>query len=216
MKIATAGTGKMAKALARRWAEAGHAVCLGSRDADKARSAADEIGHGVLGATNDDAMAAADVAFWTIRGVYPTQVLDDVSPLAGKLVLDCNNSVIPEGFAFDPIETSLAESLQADVPDARVVKFVNTIAAEAFNHPADRLRTMNVTCYLAGDDPDARELAADLAEDVGLQPLDCGPLRHARLVEGLGDFVRWVMIGLDHGLYTAISTFPIPEPETAA
>ena len=26
-------------------------------------------------------------------------------------------------------------------------------------------------------------------------PIDCGPLRRARLIEGLGDFIRYLLIG---------------------
>ncbi|MEO0586109.1 MAG: NAD(P)-binding domain-containing protein [Planctomycetota bacterium] len=215
MKIATIGTGSMAKALGLRWAQAGHDVWFGSRDASKAESVASGIGHGARGGENQAVAAIADVIFYTVRGVYPSTVLDDASVLSGKVVLDCNNFDIPSNFDYDPITISLAEQLQADVPDANVVKFANTMAAQVFDHAPERLAELNVTGYVAGDDDQARATAVRLASDVGLTPHDCGTLLQARLLEGLANFIRFVLIGQQRGPFMSISTLQLPEPQTS-
>jgi predicted dinucleotide-binding enzyme len=44
-----------------------------------------------------------------------------------------------------------------------------------------------------------------LAEEIGFVPVDSGVLRNARLLEGLGDFIRLIMIGQQQGSYATIS-----------
>ena len=46
------GTGEQGRGLALRWAQAGHTVVIGSRDAQRAAAGAAELGHGVTGAAN--------------------------------------------------------------------------------------------------------------------------------------------------------------------
>jgi predicted dinucleotide-binding enzyme len=42
-----------------------------------------------------------------------------------------------------------------------------------------------VTIPLVGDDRAAKEVIGTLAREIGLEAVDVGPLRHARIVEGL-------------------------------
>ncbi|MEM8676333.1 MAG: hypothetical protein AAGF83_21080 [Cyanobacteria bacterium P01_G01_bin.67] len=52
-----------------------------------------------------------------------------------------------------------------------------------------------------------------LAADLGFAPVDCGELRFARLLEGLGDFIRYLIIGQKLGSYTTISIDTLPEAD---
>ena len=38
---------------------------------------------------------------------------------------------------------------------------------------------------IVGDDREAKALVATLAREIGLEAVDVGPLRHARIIEGL-------------------------------
>jgi hypothetical protein len=54
-----------------------------------------------------------------------------------------------------------------------------------------------------------------LAAEIGFTPLDCGELRNARMVEGLGDFIRFISIGQLQNPYATISVKPFPQPRTS-
>ena len=55
------GTGEQGRGLARRFAMAGHPVIIGSRSYDRARASAQEVGHGICGLANRDAIREADL-----------------------------------------------------------------------------------------------------------------------------------------------------------
>jgi predicted dinucleotide-binding enzyme len=131
MKIGIIGSGNMGRSLGILWAE-GHQVFFGARDAAKGLSVADFAGHDTQGGTNDEAAAFGDVLLYTVRGVNPAEVLSSTDVLSGKILIDCNNFEIPEGFAYPPIVQSLAEKLATEVPNARVVKAFNTFSQEVF------------------------------------------------------------------------------------
>lgn len=50
-----------------------------------------------------------------------------------------------------------------------------------------------------------------LAEEIGFSAVDCGPLRSARMIEGLGDFIRFMIGGMQLGPYATISVNKLPE-----
>ena len=216
MKIGIIGTGNMGRPLGILWAEQGHDVFFGARDAGKAEAAAHLAGRGAGHGTNDEAASFGEAVFYSARGIDPAEVLTDVRVLDGKTVIDANNGPIPDGFAYAPITVSLAEALQAQIPAARVVKAFNTMSQETFELAPEPLRRQHVSVFVAGDDAAARRTVMGLAEQIGFVPVDCGGLRNARLIEGLGDFIRFVMIGQGQGAYTALSVHPLPQPQGAA
>ncbi|MDM9384330.1 NAD(P)-binding domain-containing protein [Chlorogloeopsis sp. ULAP01] len=210
MKIGIVGSGNMGRSLGILWAEQGHQVFFGSRDAEKGKAVAKLAERGTQGGTNDEAIAFADVILWTARGIMPRKLLSNPEVLNGKIVIDCNNQEIPEGFAYPPIVESLAEKLAKDVPNARVVKAFNTMAQEVFELAPEPLRDYGVSVFVAGDDGQARKTVMQLAKEIGFVPIDSGILRNARLVEGLGDFIRLIIIGQQQGAYATISVNILP------
>ncbi len=215
MKIATIGTGNMARSLGILWAEKGHQVFFGSRDPDKGKSIAKNACNATQGGTNEEAAGFGDVIFYSIRDVMPSTVLSSTNVLSGKILIDCNNREIPEGFAFEPIlDKSLAEKLAADVPNAHVVKAFNTFAQEVFELSPEPLKEYNVSCFICGDNEQAKKTVMSLAEEIGFAAIDCGPLRTARMVEGLGDFIRFMIGGMKLGPYATISVNQLPEAKT--
>ena len=210
MKIGILGSGNMGRSLGILWAEQKHEVFFGSRTAEKGQAVAESAGNNTQGGTNDEAAAFGDVLLYTIRGVNPAEVLTSVDVLDGKILIDCNNYEIPENFAYPAIEYSLAEKLAEQVPQARVVKAFNTMAQEVFELSPQPLQEYNVSVFVAGDDEDARKIVMSLAADLGFVPVDCGELRFSRLLEGLGDFIRYLIIGQKLGSYTTISIETLP------
>ena len=145
----------------------------------------------------------------------PTSVLSSTEVLSGKVLIDCNNREIPEGYAFEPIlGESLAEKLAADVPNAHVVKAFNTFAQEVFELSPEPLKEYNVSCFICGENEQAKKTVMSLAQEIGFSPIDCGSLRNARMVEGLGDFIRLAIGGMQLGPYATISINKLPEAQT--
>mgnify|MGYP003471077496 FL=1 len=213
MKIGILGSGNMGRSLGILWAEQEHEVFFGSRTVEKGKAIAESAGNNTQGGTNDEAAAFGMVLLYTIRGMNPAEVLTSIDILNGKILIDCNNYDIPENFAYSPIEISLAEKLASEVPHARVVKAFNTMAQEVFELSPQPLQGYNVSVFVAGDDTEARKTVMNLAQDIGFAPVDCGELRFARLLEGLGDFIRYLMIGQNLGAYATISVATLPEAQ---
>jgi NADPH-dependent F420 reductase len=185
------GTGPQGKGLAYRFARHGHRVVLGSRAADRAEAAAEEIAArlpdaDVTGTANADAAVGADVVVLAV----PYDGHDDLvtslgDALAGKVVLSCVN---PLGFdkqgpyGLDVPGGSAAETAAALVPDARVVGAFHHVSAPTLWGDADYLDHEDV--LVCGDDVEAKQVAIELARAVtGRDGVDAGRLRIARQLE---------------------------------
>lgn len=211
MKIGIIGSGNMGRSLGLLWAEQGYEVFFGARTAEKGRSVAEFAKHGTQGGTNDEAAVFGDILLYSARGVDPAEVLTSTAILTGKILIDPNNWAIPEGFAYEPIAKSLAETLAEQVPQAIVVKAFNTMAQEVFEIPTAELAKHKVSVFVASDDTTAKQTVMQLATDIGFNAIDSGVLRNARMLEGLGDFIRFIIIGQQQGGYATISVNVLPE-----
>jgi len=109
----------MGRALGLRWARNGHSVLFGSRDPAKAKAVAETAATDARPGTFADAAAFGEVVLWTIREPLPSAVLGRSDALAGKILIDCNNSEIPPDFRFPPPIPSLAERIAVDAVGAR-------------------------------------------------------------------------------------------------
>ena len=214
MNVGIVGCGNMGRTLGRLWARAGHEVAFGSRDRMKAGAAAAAArGSAPTWAGRpDDAAAFGDAVLYTVGNVLPRNVLDEPRNLAGKIVIDCTNSDLFGLDVADPLASigsphgpSLAERLAEDVPGARVVKAFNTIPAQVLALGRKVLTPHRISAFVCSDDVEAKAVVGDLAEDLGLVAVDSGGLQRARLVETVGDFVRYQIIAMRHGPLATIS-----------
>jgi NADPH-dependent F420 reductase len=177
------GTGPFGRALAARLIALGEDdVVIGSRDAERAQAAADELGGGT-GATNEDAVRGADLA---VLAVNADAALDMAGAISGRLGMTPLLSVASmlqfskSGVRPDPDRRSLAERVQ-ELVDAPVVAGLHSIAAA--NLAAE---TPDEDAFVCGDDADAKALALELAAKlVAGRALDAGPLAGARTLEGM-------------------------------
>jgi NADPH-dependent F420 reductase len=184
------GTGKEGAGLALRWAAAGRAVVIGSRDAERARVKAGELaaaapGAKIAGAANADAAAQGDVVVIALPAQGLATTLPPLAPACrGKVVV---STVVPLDFAGPRLFTpppagSSAEEIQALLPGARVVAGFHHIAAAELvetTHPID------CDLLLCGDDAAAKETVAELGRAMGLRALDVGRLSNAGPLEGI-------------------------------
>jgi NADPH-dependent F420 reductase len=184
--IAMIGTGNVGAALGRRFAEHGHTIFYGSRDPSAAdvRELVTATG-GSVALTQAEAAARADIVVLAVPSTAAEAVVRGLGDLRGKIVVDPTNPRVmaADGFADYPRDGSTAERIAALAPGAHVVKAFNTLGSETMFDPS--VAGGPVTLPLVGDDRAAKERVAVLARQIGLEAVDVGPLRHARIVEGL-------------------------------
>ena len=187
------GTGPQGKGLGYRFAKHGHTVVLGSRAAEKALAAADEVNARlssptVTGAANADACAEADVVLLAV----PYDGHDDLVvtlPLAGKTVISCVNPLAfdkqgPHGRVIDGGEGSAAESAQRIAAEATVVGAFHHVSAKNLWSDEEYLDHEDV--LVCGDSAEGKAVAIELARSVtGRDGIDSGKLRLARQLEPL-------------------------------
>ncbi|MBA3553000.1 MAG: NADPH-dependent F420 reductase [Actinobacteria bacterium] len=183
MQIAIIGSGNVGKALAGSFVRAGHQVNLSASDPENARAAAQDTGASAAD-SNTAAVEGADAVVLAV----PYQAVEDVleeldGSLAGKVLIDTTNRVNPAdpGSVLDG--TSASEQIQALAPSARVVKAFNTVFASRMTEPS--VDDVQLDCYVAGDDEEAKRSVLELAGSIGFQPIDAGPLSMARVLEGM-------------------------------
>jgi NADPH-dependent F420 reductase len=185
--IAMIGTGNVGAALGRRFAENGHKVIYGSRNPSAAdvRELVAATGNGAAAVAPAEAAREADIVVLAVPWTAAEDVVRGLGNLSGKIVVDPTNPrvVASDGFVDYPIEDSNAERIAKLAPGAQVVKAFSTLGAETMLDPS--LARGPVTVPIVGDDRAAKERVATLAREIGLEAVDVGPLRHARIIEGL-------------------------------
>lgn len=178
MRIGIIGTGRMGTGFAR-LLSGSHEVRMGSRDVEKARQAATEVG-AVGGGTYEEVARDAEVLFLTVPWTGVEETLPLLGDVTGTVVVDVVNPYV--GGRVEPLgDTSTAEEIQLRLPGARVVKGWNHVYSANLERP--RIDGTPSTVILAGDDDAAKETVSQLARDMGFEPWDGGGLRAARALE---------------------------------
>ncbi|MEW2492010.1 NADPH-dependent F420 reductase [Streptomyces nodosus] len=182
------GTGPQGKGLAYRLARAGQKVIIGSRAAERARAAAEEIGHGVEGADNAEAARRSDLVIVAVPWEGHGDTLRSLrAELAGKLVVDCVN---PLGFdkkgayALKPEEGSAAEQAAALLPESRVAAAFHHLSAVLLQDAG--VEEIETDVMVLGEERADVEIVQALAGRIpGMRGVFAGRLRNAHQVESL-------------------------------
>lgn len=202
MNLLILGAGNMGSALARRFAAAGHAIRLAATSLDKARRVA-----GAMPDTTavDAAGSAADVDVVVLATPFDSAVeaLRGAGPLAGKIVVDVTNPLTADYAGLTVGHTtSAAEEIAKAFPQAEIVKAFNTLFAQVLADGA-RFGDAIAPTFVASDSARAKATAAALAESIGFDVIDAGPLRNARYLEPLAGLN--IHLGHGAGLGTGIA-----------
>lgn len=187
MTIAVIGTGRVGGALGPRLAELGHRVVYGTREPQRedVQALVAATGDGTRAALPGEAAHAADwIVLATPHSAMPA-VSEAIGDVSGKLIIDVTNALVPadDGLMKLADSGSAGEAWQAAKPDAKVVKAFSTVGYHVMADPA--AAGGPVTTLLIGDDADAKATVASLAESLGFETMDVGPMRNARYLEGL-------------------------------
>jgi 8-hydroxy-5-deazaflavin:NADPH oxidoreductase len=181
MRVAiVGGTGAFGRALAKRLQEIGKdEVLVGSRDAERAKATAAELG--VTGGTNADMVADADLVVLAVKSDATLATASELADAIGKTPLLCVASDLrftPGGVLPGRHQGSLAEEV-ARIVRGPVASGLQSFAAANLveGDPGDAL--------VCGGDDRAKELSLELAGRVAERAIDVGPLENSRALEGM-------------------------------
>lgn len=184
--VSIIGAGNMGPAIAAIAAKGGASVQLLARDAEKARIAAADVGAQATSGVIGDALSGDIVVL-----ALPYPAVSDVisayrAQLDGKVIVDITN---PLDFStFDslvvPADSSAAQLIAAELPNASVLKAFNTTFAATL--ASGKVGDQPTTVLIAGDDESAKQSLSGVLEAGGVSTLDAGALKRARELEALG------------------------------
>ena len=182
MRIGVIGAGRIGGNAARLWAQAGHELMLSySRDPAKLEAQAAEIG--ARAGTPAEAAAFGDVVMLSVPWTRIDDVLREIGPLDGKIVVDTTNQFGPAGLEPLPEGRTAAQVNQARMPGARYTKAFNTLTAGFQAESAGRTGPDRVAMFLTGDDAGAKAVVAGLIDDAGFTAIDVGGTADAAIME---------------------------------
>jgi len=186
-RIAIIGTGNVGSALGQRFAELGHTIIYGSRNAQRPDVVALVAisGPNASATTQQEAAEQADVIVLAVPADIVESLTRELGDLSGKVVIDPTNPriIADDGLRDYPFHDSNAERIQAIAPGAFVVKAFSTLGFYTMLDPT--LAESPVSIPIAGNHADAKRIVAELTAGIGLVPIDVGPLRYAHVIEGL-------------------------------
>jgi NADPH-dependent F420 reductase len=186
------GTGPQGRGLARRFAQAGLTVVIGSRGAEKGAATAAELaeatGGAITGTDNPSAAEAGDVVLVVVPWEGHDSLLESLkAALAGKVVVDCVN---PLGFdkqgpfALKVEEGSATEQAAAILTESTVVGAFHNVSATLLEDP--EVESIDTDVLVLGDEREATDLVQALADAIpGMRGVYGGRRRNAHQVEAL-------------------------------
>ena len=198
------GTGPAGTGLALRWARAGEAIILGSRDAQRAQEAADKIKEKagsqarVSGMENSAACAVADLLVLTVPFEGQATLLKQLKPAIrpGSILIDATVALAAGvgGRASRTLgvwQGSSAQQAAELVPKGvSVVAAFHNLSAELLNGD----EALDCDVIVCSDDPQAAQLTRALVAKIpGVRAIDGGKLENARVLEQ----ITALLIGLN-------------------
>jgi 8-hydroxy-5-deazaflavin:NADPH oxidoreductase len=201
-----AGTGPAGTGLALRWARAGEAVIIGSRDVARAQQTAEAIrkragaNAQVSGMKNSAACGVSDLLVLTVPFASQADLLKQLKPAirAGSILIDATVPLAASvgGRASRILgiwQGSAAQQTAELVPKGvSVVAAFHNVSADVLN--SDKNEAVDCDVIVCSDDPNATQIAMELATKIaGVRAIDGGKLENARIVEQ----ITALLIGLN-------------------
>jgi predicted dinucleotide-binding enzyme len=192
MKVGILGSGVVGRALGAGFVKHGYDTMLGTRDPQK--SDVQEWVRETAGAragTFEQAARHGELVVLAVLGRIAGSVIElaGAENLAGKTVIDATNPLSDEPpvngvlkYTTGPNE-SRGEWIQAQLPDAHVVKAFNSVGNALMVNPHFSQGTP--TMFLCGNDDGAKAQVSAIVRQFGWEPYDCGSIVSARALEPL-------------------------------
>jgi NADPH-dependent F420 reductase len=196
------GTGDLGTGLARRWAQAGYQVIIGSRTEDKAVTAANDLRaimeeRGIesvnVGAMdNVSAASAANIVAMTVPFAHHSSTLESVKDaLQGKILIDVTVPLVPPKVARVQMPEGgsagqIAQQLLGE--EVRVVSAFQNVAA----HHLQEGHGMECDVLVCGNSKDARAEVIGLVEAAGMRGLHGGSINNSVAAESLTSLLIFI------------------------
>jgi NADPH-dependent F420 reductase len=182
-------TGKLGRALARRWSKAGLRVLIGSRSAEAAQATAAalgaEVGREIGCGANPDVAEQADLIVITVPWAAQADTLESIKPVvAGRIVVDTTVPLVPPKVMRVQLPAEGCAALRAQSilgAAVNVVSAFHNVAA----HKLATDDTIDCDVMVFGDDRTARQRIVQLAQAAGLRGLHGGALANSAAAEAL-------------------------------
>jgi NADPH-dependent F420 reductase len=199
------GTGSFGRALAGRLRALGEDVYIGSRDAERARERALELG--VQGGTNEDVVRGADLVVLATKSNAALETATSLADAIGETPVLCVASDLrftDTGIVPGLDEGSLAENLSRLI-SAPIASGLQTVSAIDLSGPDPP----DQDALICGDDLAAKELALELAGRlVGGRAIDVGPLANSRALEGMTAVI--LNVNREYGIHAGLRITGLP------
>ncbi len=192
MKIAVLGTGMVGDSIGTKLVSLGHEVMMGSRTEKNEKAVAwqKKAGAKAMVGTFSQAAKFGELVFNCTQGVHSIEVLKSagVDNLKSKILIDISNALdfskgMPPTLAICNTE-SLAEKIQAEFPETKVVKTLNTLNCQLMVEPGKLKGDHDL--FMSGNDKDAKQKVLELLKSFGWKSvIDLGDITTARGTEML-------------------------------
>ena len=206
------GTGDLGTGLARRWAQAGYQVIIGSRTLEKAQAAVADLrevmaerGVGsvtVQAMANLDAATAADIVTLTVPFSHQADTLESVrGALQGKILIDVTVPLMPPRVARVQLPPQgsagqIAQELLGE--EVAVVSAFQNVAAAHLQEG----KGVDCDVLVSGNKKEAREAVIKLVEAAGMRGVHARMINNAAAAEALTSVL--ISINKQYGCHAGI------------
>lgn len=212
------GTGKEGKGLAYRWAKVGYDILIGSRQVEKAETAATVVRElpgvkgKVQGMSNLDAASLADLVVLTVPFAAHVAMLEHIKAVVQeKILIDVTVPLVPPRVTRVQMPQAGSAAQEARMVLGDAVEVVAAFQNISYEH---LLGDGDVHCdvLVTGSSKAARALVIDLIQQANMVAWDAGPIENSVVVEGLTS----ILIGINkqYGVESSgIKITGVPRPD---
>ncbi|GFO61014.1 NADP oxidoreductase [Geomonas silvestris] len=186
-RIGIVGSGHIGGNLGILLGKAGYEIFFSSRHPEALQGLVAEAGASARTGTVDEAIAFGDVVILSIPLMsYRELERETKQALKGKIVIDTSNPY-PERDGVMAIEArqdsgGMGTVVSRLLPEARIVRAFNSVYFEDLKKGVNK-KGERIGIPIASDDPEAIDVAVELAQKAGLDPVVVGGLRQSKLFD---------------------------------
>lgn len=186
-RIGIVGSGHIGGNLGILLGKAGYEIFFSSRHPEVLQGLVEEAGPSARTGTVDEAIAFGDVVILSIPLMSYRQLgRETKQALRGKIVIDTSNPY-PERDGVMAIEArqdpgGMGTVVSRLLPEARIVRAFNSVYFEDLKKGVNK-KGERIGIPIASDDREAIDVAVELAQKAGLDPVVVGGLRQSKLFD---------------------------------